>query len=109
MNVPPETDAAGLKEFDEFYTNIHVPEVVAMSKFIRGTRYELNREFLHPAPGSPRFLAVYEGDEESMKQRAALRANAGGGARLSSGPPAWEAHDTLWRLMYRRIDSYARK
>ena len=109
MNVPPGTDAAGLKEFDEFYTNIHVPEVVAMSKFIRGTRYELEREFLHPAPGSPRFLAVYEGDEESMKQRAALRANAGGGARLSSGPPTWEAHDTLWRLMYRRIDSYARQ
>lgn len=22
---------------------------------------------------------------------------------LSSGPPTWEKHDTLWRLVYRRI------
>src|SRR3954451_24434339 len=47
MNVPPETDAKGLAEFDQFYTNIHVPEVVAMSEFIRGHRYELYKEFRH--------------------------------------------------------------
>ena len=29
MNVPPDTDAAGLAEFNAFYTNIHVPEVMA--------------------------------------------------------------------------------
>ena len=23
---------------------------------------------------------------------------------LSSGPPTWEKHDTLWRLVYRRIE-----
>ena len=28
MNVPPDTDAAGLAEFNAFYTNIDVPEVV---------------------------------------------------------------------------------
>jgi hypothetical protein len=108
MNVPPGTDAVGLKEFNDFYTNTHVPEVVALSNFIRGTRYELCREFRHPAPGSPRFLAVYEGDEGALSTRAERRANPGLGGRLSSGPPSWEAHDTLWRLMYHCIDSWSR-
>ncbi|HLF76407.1 MAG TPA: hypothetical protein VJB57_02865 [Dehalococcoidia bacterium] len=108
MNVPPDTDEKGLSEFNDFYTNIHVPEVVAASNFQRGHRYELYREFLHPAPGSPRFLAVYDCAEEGMKTRAERRANPGSGPRLSSGPPTWEAHDTLWRLLYRRIDSWVK-
>jgi hypothetical protein len=103
MNVPPDTGAGGLAEFNDFYTNVHVPEVVAASKFFSGTRYELYRDFLHPAPGAPRFLAVYEADEASLKLRAERAANPGSGPRLSSGPPTWEAHDTLWRLMYRRL------
>jgi hypothetical protein len=108
MNVPRETDAAALAAFNEFYTNTHVPEVVAVSSFRSGTRYELQREFLHPAPGAPRFLAVYEADESSLKTRADRAAHPGAYAPLSSGPPAWEAHDTLSRLMYRRIDSWAK-
>ena len=106
MNVPPDTDQQGLTEFNDFYTNIHVPEVVALNRFLRGTRYELHREFRHPAPGSPRFLAVYEGDEAAIGARAERAANPGAAGRLSSGPPTWEAHDTLWRLWYRRIDSW---
>lgn len=105
MNVPPDTDAQGLQEFNDFYTNIHVPEVVDISAFRSGTRYELYREFRHPEPGCPRFLAVYEADDKSRQRMAERRANPGG-ATLSSGPPSWEAHDTLWRLWYRRIDSY---
>ncbi len=104
MNSGP-TDAAGLAAFNEFYTNTHVPEVVKVSDFRSGTRYELQREFMHPAPGAPRYLAVYEADEKSMKTRADRAANPGAYTPLSSGPPAWETHDTLWRLMYRRIDS----
>jgi hypothetical protein len=107
MNVPPDTDARGLQEFNDFYTNIHVPEVVAMSAFRSGIRYELHRDLRHPEPGAPRFLAVYEADETSRQRMAERRANPGG-FKLSSGPPAWEAHDTLWRLWYRRLDSYAK-
>jgi hypothetical protein len=107
MNVPPDTDAEGLRQFNDFYTKTHVPEVVALSKFLRGTRYELYRDFQHPAPGCPRFLAVYEADEASLKARTE-RASNPGATRLSSGPPTWEAHDTLWRLLYRRLDSWAR-
>jgi hypothetical protein len=95
MNVPPDTNNEGLQEFNDFYTKIHVPEVVKMSDFVRGHRYQLYREFLHPASGCPRFLAVYEADENSLK-RGQKCANPGSRGRLSSGPPSWEARH-LWR------------
>ena len=100
MNVPPDTDAQGLAEFNAFYTNTHVPEVVAAGGYARGTRFERYREFAHPEPGSPRFCAVYEADEATTNARNQRRENR---APLSSGPPTWENHDTLWRLVYRRI------
>jgi hypothetical protein len=108
MDVPEGTDAKGLAEFDDFYTNIHVPEVVAVSKFLSGTRYELHRSFRHPEPGSPRFLAVYEADADSLAARARRAASPATAAPLSSGPPTWEAHVTAWRLLYRRLDSVER-
>jgi hypothetical protein len=35
MNVPPDTDEAELVEFNAFYTNIHVPEVMARGGYAR--------------------------------------------------------------------------
>ncbi len=105
MNVPPDTDAAGLAEFNEFYTDIHVPEVMAYRDFHRATRFELHREFRHPEPGCPQFCALYEADEAStVAQQQQPNAPTTDRSPLSSGPPTWEQHDTLWRLLYRRID-----
>jgi hypothetical protein len=100
MNVPAATTDAELQDFNTFYTQTHVPEVMAYGGYTRGTRFELFNGLAHPEPGAPRFVAVYEADAESTEQREARRASRG---TLSSGPPAWEAHDTLWRLVYRRI------
>ena len=108
MDVPEGTTEQQLREFNDFYTRTHVPEVVAVSGFVSGIRYELYRDFRHPEPGSPSFLAVYEANDESLETRARRAANPGSAAPLSSGPPAWEGHITAWRLMYRRIDSQAR-
>jgi hypothetical protein len=104
MNVPSGTDAAGLAEFNEFYTNIHVPEVMAYREFSRGTRFELHREFRHPQPGCPRFCAIYEADKATTEASQQRRDTPSGRSPLSSGPPTWEKHDTLWRLLYRRIE-----
>jgi hypothetical protein len=101
MNIPPDTDAAGLAEFNTFYTETHVPEVMAYGGYTRGSRFELYREFAHPAPGCPRFCAIYEADVTATQQREARRTVR---PALSSGPPTWENHDTLWRLVYRRIE-----
>ena len=100
MNVPPDTDEAGLAQFNAFYDQTHVPEVMAARGFARATRHELYREYAHPAPGCPRFCAIYEADAAATEEREARRTAAG---KLSSGPPTWEKHDTLWRLAYRRI------
>jgi hypothetical protein len=100
MNVPADTDAAGLAEFNTFYTETHVPEVMAYGGYARATRHEVYREFAHPAPGCPRFCAIYEADAAATDAREARRAARG---TLSSGPPAWEQHETVWRLVYRRI------
>ena len=104
MNVPSDTDDEALREFNDFYTHTHVPDVVAANRFWGGARYELYRDLRHPPPGAPRFLAVYEADDASLKAREERRANPAAFPPLSSGPPAWEAHDTLWRLLYRRIE-----
>jgi hypothetical protein len=100
MNVPAETGESELADFNRFYTDTHVPEVMSYGGYARGTRVELYRAFAHPDPGCPRFCAIYEADAAATEQREQRRAARG---TLSSGPPAWEAHDTLWRLVYRRI------
>ena len=100
MNAAPDADAEGVAAFNAFYTQTHVPEVMAAGGFARGTRYELYREFAHPAPGCPRFCAVYEADAAATEERAARRAARG---QLSAGPPAWEKRESIWRLVYRRI------
>jgi hypothetical protein len=100
MNVPADTDANGLAEFNTFYTETHVPEVMAGGGYDRATRWELYRDLVHPAPGCPRFCAIYEADAAATEGRAE---RASGRGPLSSGPPTWEQHDTIWRLVYRRI------
>jgi hypothetical protein len=108
MNVPPDTDAAGLAEFNAFYTDIHVPEVMARGGYARGTRFALHRALRHPQPGCPRFCAIYEADAaatQNNQKRRSQPAPPPDERPLSSGPPTWEKHDTLWRLVYRRIES----
>src|SRR5438445_639308 len=93
MNTAPDTDAAGLAEFSPFYTNIHVPEVMALGGYARGTRFELHRAFRHPQTGCPRFCAIYEADEAATQANQQRRGNPNpqpGGSPLSSGPPTWE-------------------
>ena len=41
MNIPADTDASGLAEFNAFYTETHVPEVMAYGGYARATRFEL--------------------------------------------------------------------
>jgi hypothetical protein len=100
MNVPADSDATGLAEFNAFYTDTHMPEVMAAGGFARGARFELYRAFAPPAPECPRFCAIYEGDAAATEERAERRSARG---TLSSAPPTWEQHDTVWRLVYRRI------
>jgi hypothetical protein len=91
MNTSPDTDPAAVAEFSQFYSTVHVPEVVASNPgFVRGTRYEL----LQPDPRGdygPRWLAVYEMDGEAAARTYATR-NDGppeGRLRYTPGPAVW--------------------
>ena len=97
MNVPADTTAKELADFNDFYSNTHVHEVLANNPgFSNPTRYEL----FTPGAVGPRFLAMYEVDSEAAAQG---HLNRRSGVTYSKGPVAWEKHDTIWRLSYRLI------
>ena len=53
------TDPAREQEFNEWYNNIHVPDVLLTPGVIRGTRFALATT---PREGQSKFLAIYELD-----------------------------------------------
>jgi hypothetical protein len=70
---------------------------MAAGGFARASRFELFRGFAPPEAETPRFCAVYETDAALAEPPGFSR------EALSHGPQAWEQHDTLWRLVYRRV------
>lgn len=109
INPPQGASADEVAEMDAFYEQVHMPEVLAASGYTRATRYRLLRELLHPDPGCPTYLAVYEADAATTaKLDDPTRRPEGGtfppGDTLSPGPAVWQAHTTPWRMTYRRLD-----
>lgn len=98
VNPPPGATPQELEVFNDFYTNVHLPEVAERRHARRALRYELVREIRRPYPTAPQFLAVYEVDEESASHRRHV------GPPYATGPEVWQRHTTPWRLWYRRID-----
>jgi hypothetical protein len=97
VNPPPDTTEAELDVFNDFYTNVHMPEVAERRHARRALRYELLRAIRPPYQGAPRFLAVYEVDETGASNRRHT------GPPYSPGPEVWQRHTTPWRLWYRRL------
>jgi hypothetical protein len=98
VNPPPDATDDELVVFNDFYTNVHLPEVAERRRALRAVRYELAEALPPPYQGAPRYLAVYEFDEAS----AANRRHSG--PKYASGPDVWQRHTTPWRLWYRRLD-----
>ena len=105
MDVPSGTDAAGLAAFNEFYSRAHVPQVVQALGYVQGLRFQRLHSFVHPEPGCPQFMATYDGDEEAIRRQVA---GVPPDAIQMEGPDAWNNRHTQWRLVYRRVSSYAR-
>jgi hypothetical protein len=97
VNPPVDSSEEELEVFNEFYTNVHLPEVAERRHALRATRHELRREIRPPYNGAPRFLAVYEVDEASASNRRHT------GPPYSPGPEVWQRHTTPWRLWYRLL------
>ena len=97
VNPPADATDVDLEVFNDFYTNVHLPEVAERRHAERAVRYELVREVKPPYQGAPRFLAVYEVDEEAASNRRHT------GPPYAKGPEVWQRHKTPWRLWYRRL------
>lgn len=61
------SDPSREKEFNHWYDNIHVPDILETPGFIRATRYENSS----PTEGRGKFLALYEVETEDMEQTLA--------------------------------------
>ena len=67
IDVAPEAEDA----FNEWYTSVHLPEIVNVPGFREGKRYRLlNDETFPPSSDEQRYIAVYEfdGPEVLMSQ-----------------------------------------
>jgi hypothetical protein len=102
----PDIDPFRLAEFNQYYTDMHVPGIVDANGWLRGTRFELVRDFVKDQYGVPRFLAVYEGNEESSARQAARHAL--GQTTEIPGPKSWDERTSHWRFRYRRLHVHER-
>ena len=50
-------------EFNDWYENIHIPDIMETECYVRATRYEL----AEPAEGKGKYLAVYEIETEDFE------------------------------------------
>ena len=99
VNPPEGATDEELEIFNDFYTNVHLPEVAERRHALRAVRFELVRAMKPPYQGAPRFLAVYEVDEAGASNRRHV------GPPYSTGPDVWQRHKTPWRLWYRRVNT----
>jgi hypothetical protein len=99
VNPPADATDHDMEVFNDFYTNVHLPEVAERRRALRAERHELVREVKPPYQRAPRFLAVYEVDEQAASNRRHV------GPPYATGPEVWQRHKTPWRLWYRRLAS----
>lgn len=97
VNPPAGVTDEELEVFNDFYTSVHLPEVAERRHALRAERYELVREVRPPYQGAPRFVAIYEVDEEAASRRRHT------GPPYATGPEVWKGHKTPWRLWYRSL------
>ncbi|MGD9958365.1 hypothetical protein [Nocardioides sp.] len=96
MDTPAGASMRDVEEFNAYYSDTHLPEVLLNGNYEAGTRLERYEAFLHRQPdGCPEFCAVYEGEGSAP-------AGPPPGAP-TPGPDSWERRETAWRLRYRRV------
>jgi hypothetical protein len=105
MDIPADTSAADAAAFNDFYSNVHKPEVLAGNPgFLRGRRYELAQDDTR-GPRGPRFIAAYDIESKEAAQLYITRNDgpASGRPVYSDGPAAWQKRSTKWRLMWQHV------
>ncbi len=92
-------DPAREAEYNEWYNNIHLPDVMETPGFVRATRYE-NTE---TAEGQAKFIALYEIETDDLE--AFQKANSENMAKKIEAGRMFDALEIVSRGVYREIYS----
>jgi hypothetical protein len=94
--VSVDVDSTIEKEFNKWYDEVHVPEVLACPGWVSGARYMSTQ-------GDPKYLAIYEMETEDAMWTPQLQSIKGFGE-------FWKDVESYHSRVYRRIlDSNGRK
>lgn len=94
------TDPGREQEFNEWYDNVHIPDILETRCFIKAARYELP----NPPEGKGKYLAVYEIDSDDLDRDMALH-----GANMKRKEALGRITDLIRmtsRHIYKRVASF---
>lgn len=83
-------------EFNKFYDEIHVPDVLAAPGWVAAQRFRLASEQRSDQSPPYRYAAVYEVECEEGKILEALKQRPDIGPIGRPNPPLWEARNEVW-------------
>jgi len=78
------------KEFNHWYNEVHLPEVLACPGFIRASRYECTS-------GQPRYIAMYELEDEAALTTPEMQAVRGWGDQF---PNVRNFHERIYKRVH---------
>lgn len=99
MSPPDDATDQEVDEWNSFYTEVHVREAMQRRHWTRATRWECQAAPLHPHPGSPRFVVLYEATGFTDVPESDVAALG----PWTEGPTIWKRNVTSWVLDYRTI------
>ncbi len=85
-----DCDPEHADEFNDWYNNTHVPDVMACPGFISSRRYEA-------VYGEPRFIAIYEIEDEGALKTPEVQKIRGFGKMF---PYVRNFHERIYRLIF---------
>ncbi len=94
------TDPGREQEFNEWYDNVHIPDIFETRCFVKAARYELP----NPPEGKGKYLAVYEIESDDLDRDMALH-----GANMRSKDALGHITDLIRvtsRHIYKKVASF---
>jgi len=78
--IRTDVKSSGADEFNDWYTNVHLPDIVAVPGFRWGRRYRLADSTVYPPPETLQtYLAIYELDDVQVLESEEFATTKGWG------------------------------
>jgi hypothetical protein len=91
------SDTKRESEYNDWYNNTHVPDILKEADFIHATRYEA----LHPGPGQAKFVALFDLATDDIERT--LKVHEQTEAALKAGGRVSELLVIVTRTAFRRL------